>query len=242
MHEILAAMCGRYHLSSPGETMAEVFDLEEVPEEVARYNIGPSQDAPILLDQDGGRALVNAVWGFEGRGGGADSRGAADRSVGNRGHLLINARSETVDRLPSFRDDFKSRRCLVPATGFYEWERHAGQRLPYHLGLRSSPILAMAGLWQRTPTGEHRFVIITTTANDRVAPIHDRMPVIVDRGNHAEWLSEGSSAESLKRFLGPLPSSEMAIWQVSSWVNNIRHEGPRCSERVADAPRQQRLF
>jgi putative SOS response-associated peptidase YedK len=227
-------MCGRYSLSSSGESIAEVLGLEEAPEWSERFNIAPAQEALVCRARDGARRCEPMIWGFE------------PRESGRRG--LINARSETAADKPTFARSFAERRALVPADGFYEWQRRGPQRVAHHFRLRDGSPFAMAGLWRpgRDSSGapaSPRFVVLTTEANDCVAPVHDRMPVILDAAALDRWLDpEIDTADRLLPLLRPLPAERMESWIVSDWVNSAFHEGPRCRERSAPPPEQTRLF
>ncbi|MGC2457414.1 MAG: SOS response-associated peptidase [Gallionellaceae bacterium] len=163
-------MCGRYALASPPEVIAERFDLLWLPEVSARYNIAPSQMIPVVRATEVGRELAFVKWGLI-------PSWAKDSTIGNK---LPNARGETVAEKPSFRAAFKNRRCLIPASGFYEWKAEKGIRQPWYISLKSGDPLAFAGLWEtwHPKEGEaiERCCIITTDANALMMPIHDRMP------------------------------------------------------------------
>jgi len=228
-------MCGRYTLNSAGDRIAKVFDLDQTPELTPRFNISPGQEAPVIRDASEVRSCGALHWGF------------APHRKGER--FLINARSETVSEKPSFRSGFETRRCLVPATGFYEWRKNGPSRAPYHLRLKSGEIFAMAGIWRhRTdePTDDKApdaFVVMTTTANRVVAAIHDRMPVILGRSDYDRWLDPSNQNPSdLAGLLRPLAGDLMESYPVSSFVNSAHNEGERCLEKVEEAPVQRSLF
>ena len=192
-------MCGRFIQSCSSEEAAELFDLEEIPEDLPpRYNIAPTQLAAVVRNEDV-RRLRMLRWGLI-------PNGAPDPSIGNR---LINARAETAGVRPSFRDAFRARRCLIPVDGFFEWERLGRRRQPWLFRMREGGPFALAGLFERwrPPPGfpdaagsEHleTFTILTTEANRVVGRIHDRMPVIVSPAAFGDWLGgAGSAARSL---------------------------------------------
>jgi len=230
-------MCGRYTLSSSGDTLADVLGLDKAPDLEARYNIAPGQLAPVCLETASGRRCETMLWGLEAREAG--------------GRPLINARSETAADKPTFSGSFAGRRALVPADGFFEWQRLGGGRVAHYFRLREGRPFAMAGLWMPgppTPGGAadpepDRFVILTTAANDRVGRIHDRMPVILDPESHARWLDpDVVESDRLRDLLVPLAADRMESWTVSSWVNSAFHEGARCIEPAAPPPVQSSLF
>jgi len=182
-------MCGRYVLSQPAEVIAEYFEVD--PEAglgaglaqglEPRYNIAPTQEAPIVRNEAGGRTLSLARWGLV-------PYWAEAASIGNR---LINARSETADAKPAYRQALRRRRCLVPASGFYEWKKVGRARHPFYFRPPNGGLLAIAGLWERWhdgPLSLETFTLLTTDANQILAPIHDRMPVILDRRAFEPWL------------------------------------------------------
>lgn len=218
-------MCGRFTLRTPAAEAARHFALFEVPELEPRYNIAPSQPvAAVRAAASGQRELVMLRWGLI-------PSWADDPALGNR---LINARAEGVHQKPAFRQAFRRRRCLVPADGFYEWQRVGGQKQPYHIGLRDGSLFAFAGLWELWQRGEAAVdscTLITTEANDALRPIHDRMPVILASADYDRWLDpDNQQADDLLPLLRPYASEPMVAKPVSRWVNVPTHEGPRCLE------------
>jgi putative SOS response-associated peptidase YedK len=151
---------------------------------------------------------------------------------------MINARAETVAEKPAFRSAFKSRRCLIPASGFYEWAKHGARKQPYFVGLKSRGPVAFAGLWERWQPDEQGPVesctILTTTANNLMRPIHDRMPVILELAAFGVWLGEAPvAADDLKALLRPAPEESLEAYPVSRHVNDPRHDDDRCLTPVA---------
>ena len=177
-------MCGRYFLDTLPELLQTQFKVHKFPVYPARYNIRPSEQIPIVaLDPDGQRVAFDARWGLV-------PSWAKDVKIG---YKMINARGETAAEKPAFRSAFKSRRCLIPASGFYEWEPYAGAKRPVVFAPPADQALALAGLWERwrDPGGEMvvSTTIVTCAANDLVAPVHDRMPVLIEAENVEHWLS-----------------------------------------------------
>ncbi len=215
-------MCGRYTLTATGQELAELFGLPEAPVFDPRYNIAPTQPVPLVRAGPGGRELVLARWGLI-------PHWAQDPSIGNR---LINARAETVAEKASFRDAFRRRRCLVPATGFYEWHNQGGRKQPFHFRLADGRPFAFAGLWERWQGPEGALescTVLTTAANAVVRPVHERMPVLLDPRDYAQWLDAGPSRpEELLPLLRPFPEGPMVAVPVGRWVNDPRHEGATC--------------
>jgi putative SOS response-associated peptidase YedK len=203
-------MCGRYSLTTPIEELRRLLGFDTLPNLAPRYNICPTQEAPIVrLRADGTRELVQLRWGPPGGPGRAP---------------LINARGETVARLPAFRDSFRARRCLVPADGFYEWREENGVRQAFRIGFRGGPAFAFAGIWR-----DEGFTIVTADANAKIAPIHPRMPVILSPEDHAAWLDiDEARAQDALALLRPFPPETMAFYRVGPHVNSARNDDPAC--------------
>ena len=219
-------MCGRFAQRTSARELARTFGVE-VPEARARYNLAPSQDVLAVRQTAEGRSAVMLRWGLI-------PAWAKDPSIG---HKLINARSETVTEKPSFRDAFKRRRCLVPADGFYEWQRRGPSKQPYYFQMKDGQPFAMAGLWERWTDGAAEIetcTILTTTANPLLASIHERMPVILKAEDYDLWLDESlHSAEQLTPLLNPYPAAGMTADPVSLYVNNPAHDDAGCVAVVA---------
>lgn len=215
-------MCGRFNLTAPGEEIAAAFDLDEVPELSARYNIAPSQPVAAVGFQPktGRRGLAELAWGLALR----DARPGEKR--------LINARSETVADRPAFREAFRKRRCLVPATGFYEWEKRAGEKpRPWLFRLESGAVFAFAAIWEPPlgKDGRPTCAILTTDANRLTERVHLRMPVILPRTAYAAWLDPAPpDPRALTRLLEPYPDGEMTAYPVSPSVNSPANDDPSC--------------
>lgn len=215
-------MCGRFNQTASGEEVAEAFGLDEAPELAPRYNIAPSQPVAVvgLQPKTGRRGLARLAWGLVPR----------TALGGEKG--LINARSETAWEKPSFREAFRRRRCLVPATGFYEWQRlDARRRQPWLLRLASGRLFALAGLWEPAPArgAGPTFTILTTEPNELARPIHDRMPVLLDPADYARWLDPGLTLpDDVRPLLRPFPAEAMEAYPVTTAVNDPRFDDPAC--------------
>lgn len=219
-------MCGRFTLALSPDQLAAAFDLEVPPPEdlTPRYNIAPTQAVAVIPNREP-RRVEFFQWGLV-------PAWAKDPKIGNS---LINARGETVAEKPAFRAAFKKRRCLVLADGFYEWRREgAGARAPktpMYIQLKDGRPFAIAGLWETwtTPAGERQLTctLITTAANTLMAPIHDRMPVILPPAAYAAWLTPGDlpAVEALA-LLQPFDPDQMTARPVSTRVNNPRYDAP----------------
>jgi putative SOS response-associated peptidase YedK len=216
-------MCGRYALNTTPRTIAGLFDLDTTPNLPPRYNIAPTQEAPVVRrSRDGRHALAPMRWGLV-------PFWATEVRIGAK---MINARAETVAEMPAFRRAFAARRCLVPADGFYEWKKDGKARRPFRIGLRNWEPFAFAGLWARWCSAEgevvRSFTIITTDANGAIQPIHNRMPVILDPADYAAWLDPGASAVDLDVLLRPCPAERFALHEVSARVNSHVNDDPAC--------------
>lgn len=216
-------MCGRFTLFDSAALLAETFGVAEVPSLSPRYNIAPSQPvAAVRVPPSGGaREVVLLRWGLI-------PSWAKDSSLGDR---MINARAETAAGKPAFRSAIRRRRCLVPASGFYEWKRTDGRKQPYYIRRRDGKLFAFAGLWEswEEPGGAavESCAILTTSANELLVPIHDRMPVIVPPTEYDLWLSpEVRDPDALAHLYNPCPSGEMTAFPVGTTVNNPKMESP----------------
>jgi putative SOS response-associated peptidase YedK len=216
-------MCGRFTLTVDPVDLQDAFPEFTFPAQIVpRYNVAPTQ--PILvLPNDGSYKADFFVWGLI-------PSWARDTTIGSR---LINARAETLAEKPSFRSAYKYHRCLIFADGFYEWQTRPGNsaRVPHLIRLKSGKPFAFAGLWEhwQSPDGSevHSATIITTTPNGLMAPIHDRMPVILSRDSYAQWLAPLPRASlELKNLLVPYPAEEMQAYPISTLVNSPANDRP----------------
>lgn len=216
-------MCGRFALTLPDQA-ATFLDAsaDRLPEQAPRYNICPTQAIMAAVLHDGRRQMTMMRWGFLPRWYKSPSDGP----------LLINARSETLAEKPAFRDACRTRRCLVPATGFYEWTKDGKARLPWFLHPAAAEIMAFAGVWQSwTGTDGQRLVtcaIVTTAAPPDIAHIHDRMPVLVARENFGLWL--GEAGKGAAQLMASPEVSGLAFHRVDPAVNKARYESPELIE------------
>ena len=231
-------MCGRFTLID-ADGARRRFDIRDAdippPTEraggtadAARYNIAPTQDVLTIRQADGERRAEMMRWGLVPSW--ADSPKAGAR--------MINARAETLAERPSFRAAFRRRRCLIPADGFYEWRREGKGRIPIRFALKSGKPFAFAGLWEKWERpGEPPLLscaIITTRANDLIAPMHDRMPVILAPDAERVWLDGGlTDAALLSGLLAPYPSDLMDAREASRAVNSPAYDGPECLAPVS---------
>ncbi|MFQ5528235.1 MAG: SOS response-associated peptidase [Thermoanaerobaculia bacterium] len=220
-------MCGRYTLTSPHD-VAEHFGLDAAPQMAARFNIAPTQESLIVTSHSvraGNQRLRadRAEWGFA----------LPPRGKGATGSLVINARSEDVEARPLFRESFAERRCLVPASGFYEWRAIGRTKQPFYFSVPESAVLAFAGLWESGHRGQLRYVILTAEANAVVEPVHERMPVILEPEDYAAWLDSSSNAGAgLRDFFQPWPAEKLDCWPVGMRVNDAGFDDPSCILRL----------
>lgn len=211
-------MCGRYSFAVEDALIRERFGVT-VRSAIykARYNSAPTQKLAVIAGNDK-ENLQFFRWGLI-------PSWAKDPAIGSR---LINARAETLTEKPSFRNAFRNRRCIVPATGFFEWKKEK-TKTPYYIYLKEEKIFSFAGLWEewKSPEGElvHSFTIITTTPNELMAGIHDRMPVILERQNERVWM-ESRDEILLKDLLRPYPDGRMDAYPISTLVNSPSNDTP----------------
>lgn len=232
-------MCGRASLTASGEEIAEVFGLGSVPSLRPRYNMAPGQDVAAVRLDGGARRLAALRWGLRPRGGLPPEA---------EGRPMINARAESAARKAPFRESFRQRRCLVPVTGFYEWRRRARGAEPWLVRRRDGQLFALGALWDAAapdagadPPPE-TCAILTTEANVLVAPLHDRMPVLVPVDAFSLWLDPGlRDLHALDPLLRPALPDEMEAYPVSELVNRVEVDDPRCLE-PAPEDRQKSLF
>jgi putative SOS response-associated peptidase YedK len=219
-------MCGRFAQRTDPKRLAKWFGVEEVPELEPRYNIAPTQEITAVRETEDGREMVFYKWGLI-------PSWAKDTSMGAR---LINARSETVREKPAFRQSFKQRRCIIPADGFYEWQRTEGRKQPFFFQMRDESPFGFAGLWEQWKGEEGQVInsctILTTAANEVLKPVHDRMPVILHPDDYSLWLDHDTrKLEMVEDLLRPYPAEEMASYPVSTLINSPRSQGERLIER-----------
>ncbi len=226
-------MCGRFALTILLREMLARFDSEPADFDYApRYNIAPLSHSPVVVAESQHRRLRPMRWGLVPSWSKDESRAAR----------MINARSETVAEKPSFRKPFRTRRCLVPASGYYEWkvlpESRPGKpvKQPMYFRVGDGEPFAFAGLWDHWKRFDGKevasFTILTTEPNDLSEPIHDRMPVILQEKDESTWLDPTTDPDRLLELLQPYPSIEMDTYPVSKKVNSSRNDDPTLIERI----------
>ncbi len=217
-------MCGRFTLTVDIKTLSAVFYLREnIFDHTPRYNIAPGQNIPVITGCPGGREITGMKWGLI-------PHWAKDKK---QVYKMINARAETIDSKPALRGPFLHRRCLIPADGFYEWKKLNGAKKPMYITLPERTLFAFAGIWNcwTAPDGEavYSCSIITTSCNEYVRAIHDRMPVILDREQEYQAWLEMDEPVLLKRMLRPY-QGEMTVYPVSKLVNSPHSDSRRLIE------------
>ena len=230
-------MCGRYTVAKTPDDLADYFEAEfddpGVDLLLPTYNASPGQHLPTIAGDTPGM-IRPMLWGIT---------RAFTEAGGNKGsRFLINARSESVDSRPAFRESFRHRRCLVVADGFYEWKAIGTRKQPYRVVLGNRGLFAFAGIWEESSENERHFVILTTAADRVIRPIHDRMPVILTRSDLEAWLDPRQ--RDIERFTRPDPPLEVDAYPVSSAVNASRENHSRLIEPVEErtAPSSRSLF
>jgi putative SOS response-associated peptidase YedK len=215
-------MCGRFNMLATPEQLAEAFGLAEVPGYKISYNIAPGQKVlGIVQPEQNDFRAVGLDWGLV-------PSWAKDSKIGRS---LINARAETLGEKPSFKAAYRKRRCLIPATGFYEWQKREDRKQAYHVCREDRGVFAFAGLWEHWAQGAERLyscAIITAPANALMEPVHDRMPVILGAEHYRVWLDPRQTRQSLDALLAASGYEGMTLYPVSDRVNNPRHDDRYC--------------
>jgi putative SOS response-associated peptidase YedK len=216
------SMCGRFNLTATPETIIEHFELQRLSNYQPSYNITPAQKILSIVElDDKSRKAVNLFWGLV-------PSWAKDSK---NSHHLINARAETVREKPSFRSAFRHRRCLIVASGFYEWQQQDTGKQAFHIHHQDNQLFAFAGLWehwQHEQQALYSCTIITTEATEFMQPIHERMPVIIPQASYQQWLEKSADEDQVLQLLDNQAYKSMTATTISDWVNNPRHDDERC--------------
>lgn len=222
-------MCGRFALDDDGESLQAEFRLPDTPYIVARYNIAPTQPvAAVGLSKSGQRGLTHFHWGLI-------PSWSKDTKMAGR---MINARAETVAEKPAFRAAFKRRRCVIPMTGFYEWQKQPdGKKQPVYIQPNDGrKFFGMAGLWENWQSDDGSEIksctILTTEPNELMADVHNRMPVILDPADFDTWMDSQASLPAVHSLMTQYPAEKMTYYPVSTYVNSVRNEGPQCIAKI----------
>lgn len=230
-------MCGRFTQERPASELAEIFAAEPLADELgARYNVAPTDEAFVVVQREDRRAITAYRWGLV-------PHWATDAKSASR---MFNARAETITASPAFREAFRRRRCIVPVDSFYEWKREGTVRQPYRVSRVDGRPLALAGLWAgwrdlETKEVRRTFTIVTTTPNEAMADLHDRMPVVLDDTLWDRWLIDGRADDThvdegeLLAMLLPTDTAALRIYPVNRYVNDVRRDGPALIEPLSPA-------
>ncbi len=222
-------MCGRFEIHSPIEIIAKLFALDLIPFEIRpSYNIAPSQNVVAVTNDGEKNRLLSCRWGFV----------PSWSKELKTGFTMINARAETVADNKTYQSAFRDHRCLVIADGFFEWQKEGRKKSPVYIHLKSGKPMALAGLYNlwNSPDGEeiHTCTIIVTDANEILAPIHERMPVIIPEEKFGLWLDPAiQDKELLLPLLKPYAAGELEIYPVTPKVNSAQYDNPENIKRVA---------
>ncbi len=224
-------MCGRFAITTPPDAMRELFQYPEMPDFPPRYNIAPSQPIPVVRLWDGERQFVLMRWGL------IPAFVKDPKTIS----LLFNARGETLNERPAFKNAMKRRRCLIPANGFYEWKRNGASNRPYFVQKKDGGSLAFAGLWETWigPNGEEldTAAIITTDASPLIQSIHHRMPVILEPDVWDMWLDTARVDERMAgALIAAAPDELLEVYEVAPAVNRAIHDGPELIARYTAPP------
>jgi len=225
-------MCGRFTQERPASELAEIFGAEPLADDPGpRYNVAPTDETLVVVQREERRAITAYRWGLV-------PHWSTDLKAGSR---MFNARAETLTTSPAFREAFRRRRCLVPVESFYEWKREGTVRQPYRVVREDGRPLVLAGLWAgwKDPSTEQvrrTFTIVTTTPNEAMADLHDRMPVLVPDDAWDRWLQPAPAEPGeLLAMLEPTDEIALRIYAVNRFVNDVRRDGPELIEPLAVA-------
>jgi len=220
-------MCERYSLGKSKDQLEERFQAEMLTDFKPRFNIAPSQLVPVITSQSP-KGFSYFYWGVTPDFG-------HNRPVAQK---LINAKAETIHEKLSSKSSFQKRRCLIPADGFFEWKKLGKKtRIPYRFALREEALFAFAGIWEEYETvngeSQHTFLILTTTPNEVVEEVHDRMPLILSRDQEKKWLDPYASESDLLSIFKPISADFMMSYSISSLVNSIQNDSPGIIRRIS---------
>lgn len=215
-------MCGRFSQGEPSHRISDYFGAypdDDLPDGL--FNVPPTERIRMVVERDGDRRLTAAIWGFR-------PFWLAD----DPSRSWINARAETAAASPAFGPALRRHRCVIPADAFYEWDRTVTPRQPYAIGPADGGLLALAGIWSSTRDAAPTTAILTTRPNDLVAPIHNRMPVILPPYLLDAWLDPAATLAELEPMLAAAPEATLRVWPVTTELNRVAADGPHLLRRV----------
>lgn len=216
-------MCGRFTNTKPSKLKIAEVNAADLKETKPRYNIAPGQDVLSIIQTSDEKHALHLYWGL--------IPSWSKESSGG----IINARAETLQEKPSFRESFKRRRCLIPADGFFEWKKEGKTKQPYYFRMKDESVFSFAGIWDTWKTGGKEIVscaIITTAPNKLVSPVHNRMPVILHSTDFDAWLDGETKESDLSDLLKPFPPEYMESYAVGTSVNNPSVDAPQLIEKL----------
>ncbi len=214
-------MCGRHFLDSYFDDLEAYFDLVNHVDFKPRYNIAPQANVLTVFKGDEGYDLAEMHWGIV----------PPWAKVDTFKRPLFNARSETIWEKPSFRHLIKSKRCLIPISGFFEWKREGSTKQPYVIKVNNEPHMLLGGIYQISKDGEFQHCIVTTESNKAMSEIHNRQPVILDLEESKAWMESEDQTE-INNLMQACPNDWIEMYLVSDYVNNARNQGPDCIKRI----------
>lgn len=217
-------MCGRFTSTKPEKLKIAGVNAADLKEAKPRYNVAPGQNILTIIQASDEKHALYLHWGL-----------IPSWSKELRGDGIINARAETLEEKPSFQDSFKRRRCLIPADGFFEWKKEGKLKQPYYFRMKDKSVFSFAGIWDSWKHAGKEIIscaIITTTPNELVSTVHNRMPVILHSTNFDAWLDNTTKESDLSNLLRPFPPEYMESYVVSTSVNNPSAEAPQIIEKL----------
>lgn len=220
-------MCGRFTITFTVQDVEREFEIDEVMADWnPNYNVAPTQQIPIIMNEEGKHIVDICRWGFI-------PHWAKDEKIG---YSMINARAETVFEKASFRQAIVKNRCLILASGFYEWKRVEKKKKPYYITVKGRKVISFAGIWSYWTSADGKTVrscsIMTTTANELMSKLHDRMPIILPKESQEKWLEEGLTQAQVSGMLIQYPPKEMEMYEVSPLVNSVRNNGEELLKKI----------
>ena len=214
-------MCGRHFLDTYFDDLEAYFDLVNNVQFESRYNISPQANVLTIFRGEGNFELAEMQWGM------IPDWAKPDQFK----RPIINARSETIWEKPSFRNLIHNNRCIIPVSGFFEWQRHGSTKLPHVIRINNEPIMLLGGIYQINKHGEYQHCIVTTESNGKMQRVYHRQPIILDMEQTKTWI-ESKDKNEIDHLMTACPDSWLDIYPVSNYVNNARNQGAGCIARI----------